>query len=188
MRTPENAFDVFLQPGELYFGDRRTRIRTILGSCVSLVFWHPGMCVGGMCHFMLPSRGRPRNSTPLDGRYADEAVAILVREIDLLGTSRSEYQVKVFGGGDMFSEIKQGNSIRIGERNIAAARELLTGHGFKIATEHLGSTGHRNVVFEVWSGTVWVRHVEKSASVGQGQVVDATNLSRTAPIVRTGSY
>ena len=26
---------------------------------------------------------------------------------------------------------------------------------------HLGGTGHRQVVLDVWSGDVWVRHVER---------------------------
>ncbi len=39
--------DIFLQPGELYFGDSDTCIRTVLGSCVSLTFWHPKLLGGG---------------------------------------------------------------------------------------------------------------------------------------------
>jgi len=43
---PPFVIDIFLQPGELYFGDRHTRIRTVLGSCVSVVFWHPEKLLG----------------------------------------------------------------------------------------------------------------------------------------------
>ena len=52
-----NVIEIFLQPGDFYFGDRDTRIRTLLGSCVSITMWHPRLHVGGMCHFMLPERG-----------------------------------------------------------------------------------------------------------------------------------
>ncbi len=48
--------EVFLQPGELYFGDGRTRVRTLLGSCVAIAVWHPRLRIGGLCHYMLPSR------------------------------------------------------------------------------------------------------------------------------------
>ena len=169
MRTPEHVFDVFLRPGELFFGDRQTRIRTVLGSCVSLVLWHPGRCVGGMCHFMLPSRGRPgpARGKALDGRYADEAMAMLTREIDLLGAPRHEYQAKVFGGGDMFSETGKPGAVRVGLRNVRAVRELIAENGFEIAVEHLGGTGHRHVIFDVWSGAVWMKHVERPVAIPQ---------------------
>ncbi len=59
--------DVFLQPGDVYFGDRHTRLRTILGSCVSITLWHPQRLLGGMCHFILPAR--PAAGT-LDGPHS----------------------------------------------------------------------------------------------------------------------
>jgi Chemotaxis protein; stimulates methylation of MCP proteins len=49
--------EIFLQPGDWYFGDRDTRIRTLLGSCIAITIWHPRLLVGGMCHFLLPGRG-----------------------------------------------------------------------------------------------------------------------------------
>jgi len=35
------ALEIFLHQGEVYFGDRDTRIRTVLGSCVAITMWHP---------------------------------------------------------------------------------------------------------------------------------------------------
>ena len=71
----DDILDVFLQPGDFHFGAGRTRISTLLGSCISITLWHPARLIGGMCHFMLPSRGLPAG-VPLDGRYADEALAM----------------------------------------------------------------------------------------------------------------
>ena len=50
MKKPQSVIEIFLQPGELWFGDEQTRIRTILGSCVAVTLWHPGRRIGGMCH------------------------------------------------------------------------------------------------------------------------------------------
>ena len=47
------AIDVFLMPGEHFVGDARHRIRTLLGSCVSITLWHPQRRVGAMSHFLL---------------------------------------------------------------------------------------------------------------------------------------
>lgn len=154
--SPDHAIDVFLQPGELYFGDHSTRIRTLLGSCVSLVFWHPHRRIGGMCHYMLPFRAE-RCMGDLDGRYADEATAMLFREMRQIGTQPSEYEVKVFGGANMFPHQQRGED-HVGMRNVVAAREIVKGHGLRCVAEHTAGIGHRTVIFDVWSGNVWVKH------------------------------
>ncbi len=159
-----SAIDIFLQPGEVYFGDRSTRLRTILGSCVSITFWHPRHLLGGMCHFMLPSRGH-RHGGDLDGRYGDEAVALLVRQMHAQGTKPKEYQVKIFGGGRMFSFDARRADLDVGRRNIDTARNLLAGHGIVPASKHLAGTGHRSLIFEVASGDVWVKHVVGQAGL-----------------------
>lgn len=156
MRKPPHVIEIFLNPGEFYFGDRDIRIRTILGSCVSITLWHPKLLIGGMCHYMLPSR-RGRELEQADGKYADEALGLLFEEIRRSGTALEDYQVKLFGGGNMFQrQIKTGRS-HIGIKNAEAGRHLLKCHGLRPASEDLGGAGHRTVLFDIWSGNVWVR-------------------------------
>lgn len=158
MFNPDIPLEIFLQPGEHFFGGRETRIRTVLGSCVSLVFWHPHLLVGGMCHFMLPSRTRGAGNG-LDGRYADEAVALMLNEIRAYGTQLREYQVKMFGGGNMFPTISRLGGNHVGVKNVLAARELMHKHGIDCFSEHVEGCGHRNLNFDVWSGQVALRHL-----------------------------
>lgn len=162
MTKCDDYLDVFLQPGDFYFGDAATRIRTILGSCVAITMWHAVRCVGGMCHYLLPSR-QSRGGHDLDGRYGEEAIQLFLKEIGALGTFPSEYQVKVFGGGNMFPAISTGKGMEVGLRNIAMAIDLLEHHGFSVAAKHVGDVGHRNIIFDVWSGDVWVRHQKTAA-------------------------
>ncbi|MBS4096613.1 MAG: chemotaxis protein CheD [Sulfuricella sp.] len=173
MKKPAHVIEIFLQPGEFYFGDRNTRIRTVLGSCVSITMWHPRLLIGGMCHFML-SRRPSGQSGELDGRYADEAMALFLREIRDAGTQPAEYQVKLFGGGNMFPasmKLRNGNCHpptcdgtvvhdcrQVSCANSRIARHLAVQNGFRIAAEHLGETGHRQILFDIWSGHVWVKH------------------------------
>lgn len=156
MGQPTHTVDVFLQPGEMYFGGRDTRIRTLLGSCVAIAMWHPGMLAGGMCHYMLPGAPAGKRDAP-DGRYADEAMELMLREIRNASTSPTEYQVKLFGGGHMFSAQQAVSADHVGAKNVAMARILMKRHGFSSRAEHLGG-GHRNVMFDLWNGHVWVRH------------------------------
>lgn len=162
LTEPLQPLDIFLRPGDYYFGDRETRIRTLLGSCISITFWHPKRLVGGMCHFMLPERGRRRKPgiEPLDGRYADEVMALLVREIDLVGAPHAEYEVKLFGGGNMFPQTNMDASVQVGHKNMLEARRLIKQYGFKSIAENMGDEGHRSIIFEIWSGEVWVRHIK----------------------------
>lgn len=154
--------EITLPPGGFYFGGER-RVRTILGSCVSITMWHPRLRIGGMCHYMLPSHARRRgDGGPLDGRYADDALALFMRELGRRGTAPHEYEVKLFGGGRMLAGGKPGRCdgpMDVGIRNIATARRLLGEQGFRVKAEHLGGDGHRNLLFDIVSGEIWVRHV-----------------------------
>ncbi len=164
MSEPGFYIDIFLQPGEFYFGDRETRIRTILGSCVAITLWHPKKHIGGMCHYMLPKdrrkEKRPGEHTGLDGKYADEAMRMFMHEIKKSHTSAHDYEVKIFGGGNQFPDQDQ-RVFTVSDQNVDVGRELLAKHGLKIKSEHLGGNGHRNVMFDLWSGDVWVKHVDK---------------------------
>lgn len=166
--APGFYIDIFLQPGEFYFGDSDTRIRTILGSCVAITFWHPKMRIGGMCHYMLPKNHRQHHKHPhhkqhpheLDGKYAEDAIQMFMHEIKKSHTKTSDYEVKMFGGGNQFPD--QDNSVfTVSDKNVMLGHSLLDEYGFTLKSEHLGGIGHRNIMFDLWSGDVWVKHVEK---------------------------
>ena len=158
MTKPVHITDVILRPGEFYFGDRHARIRTTLGSCVSIIMWHELRLIGGMCHYLLPNRTVPRRTT-LDGRYADEAIELFMNEIRAANTEPNEYQVKIFGGGNMFPRQKRrGICINVPNKNVKAARDLAKRYALNVKGANLGGSGHRQIVFDVWSGHVWVRH------------------------------
>ena len=150
--------EIYLNPGEFYFGEGHLRLSTLLGSCVSITLWHPLRRHGGMCHFMLDSRGVFMDH--LDGKYADEAMALFMHELDERNTHPAEYEVKIFGGGKMFNTKQNANDPQdIGSRNVEAADMLLHRHEFNEAkTRHVGGSGHRRLLFDLWNGDVWVKY------------------------------
>lgn len=161
MNATAPILDVFLGPGEFYFGDRDTRIRTLLGSCVAITAWHPRLRIGGMCHYLLPTRNG-RRTGKAEGRYADEALELFLGEIEAAGTSPAGYEVKLFGGGDQFPHLDRRGRTSVSERNLEAGRALVARHGFTIRSEDLGGTGFRNLIFDLQTGDVWMRKVETS--------------------------
>lgn len=160
MNKPARINEVFLQPGGFHFDHHNTRIRTTLGSCVSIVMWHNKEMLGGMSHYVLPGRSKSHR-TALDGRYAEDVMELFMRKIRSSGTRPQDYQVKIFGGGSMFKNYPQRGSCKdVPCQNVLAARALLKRYRLKLVGEDLGGAGHRQVVFDIWNGNVWVRRVE----------------------------
>lgn len=162
----EKAYtEINLSPGEFYFGDRFTRIRTLLGSCVAVTFWHPDSGHGGMCHFMLPSRPIKsplcvgRVHARFDGRYGDEVLPWLADAVRCHGVNPRDCQIKVFGGGNMFPTLHW-HSDRMGQRNGEFALEWLKRRHLMVTAADLGGTGHRAVIFDLWSGHVWSKFID----------------------------
>ncbi|MEH6625557.1 MAG: chemotaxis protein CheD [Motiliproteus sp.] len=145
-----------LKPGEFHFGSTGERIQTLLGSCVAITFWNPSERMGGMCHYLLPENPSRTNKIP-DGRYADQSVELFLAELKRTKTRREDYQVKIFGGGNMFPNLSRNNTNDVGHRNINAARQLLKFNHFKIHSEHVGQAGHRTVILDLHTGYTWLR-------------------------------
>ena len=143
MNTPDGILEIFLRPGEFYFGEGRTRIRTLLGSCVAITLWHPTRLIGGMSHYMLPSRlSHRKKDSALDGRYAEDVMEMFMRELKRSHSRAAEYQVKIFGGGRMFETTAKNDKSRahadVSERNVRIGRELAGRYGFHFTAEDLG--------------------------------------------------
>lgn len=173
MKTPTGIVEIFLNPGEYYFGDRHTRVRTLLGSCVAITLWHPRRLIGGMCHYLLPGRARDalQDAQDFDGKYADEALFLLIGQLTRAGTRLQDYEVKMFGGGNMFPRAlphpTRCSRDHVGRKNALAGRELVRRHGLQAKGEDLEGAGHRNIIFDLWSGEVWVKHVTLGSAPAQ---------------------
>jgi chemotaxis protein CheD len=153
--------DIFLHPGDYWFGDGDARIHTVLGSCVSITAWHPGRRIGGMCHYMLPARHAHLEGAP-DARYADGAVALFLGDMRRSGTAAGEYEVKMFGGSEQFPHLSRSSALDVATHNIESGRRLLEHHGFILSSRNLGGVGPRRLIFDIGTGAVWVRSLGAS--------------------------
>ncbi len=153
---PKISQEVFLHPGEFYFGDAGDRIGTLLGSCVAICLWHPILRIGGMCHFVLPAN-QGRASSKLNGRYATDALQLFKREVGLRKTSMKEYQGLIYGGGNVVAALANSEQDTIGTRNAGIAMELLQKEKVAIMVVDVGETWSRRISFNVSSGQVTVK-------------------------------
>lgn len=168
MARLKDLLDIFLQPGELFVADAGFQIRTILGSCVSITLWHPRLHVGGMSHFLLPTRGSVADASELDGRYGDEALALMFKDLKAAGANPTQCEAKIFGGGNMFpgnqhARGQHAKGLAVGKRNGEAARELLRQHNIEVVSESLFGIGHRQIIFDISKGDVWSKQVRPSS-------------------------
>lgn len=166
MNTPlasGNKPAVYLGPGDFRFycpapgKPPLIRLHTLLGSCVSIVVWHPERGIGGMNHIILPersARAAAAAGAAGDGRYCSSAVAMLCQEIARAGTKPQQYQTYLVGGGKMYALPSGDEEGNVGARNIAAARSQLKAAGFLIRNEHVGQEGYRKVELDLRTGAV----------------------------------
>ncbi|PMU90398.1 MULTISPECIES: chemotaxis protein CheD [unclassified Pseudomonas] len=155
--TPPSR-EVYLNPGEWFFGSGAIRLRTVLGSCVALVVWHPRRLLGGMCHYLLPRRAVKR-SAALDGRYGDEALLLLLGRMHAIKVPPTEFRISVYGGGDMFPGLARSDNHYVGQRNVEQARHLLDSHHLRCHNFHVEGVGYRTVVFDLANGNIELNYL-----------------------------
>ena len=119
------------------------------------LYVHPTGPDHWMCHYVVPTRRHLETPRELSGHYADEAIDILLQEIHATLTSPQDYQVKMFGGGSQFTDL----TMNVATKNVEAGLDLLKTHNLPLTSMHFGGTGHRQVILDVSTGDVWVRHV-----------------------------
>ncbi|QOC21175.1 chemotaxis protein CheD [Wenzhouxiangella sp. AB-CW3] len=160
---------VNLAPGELHFGDGRTVITTLLGSCVAITLWHPQRKLGGMCHYLLTDRSQyTRSAHYAPGYYATDAIEFFLKTIRKNGCRPDDFEVKLFGGGNMFENIKvHGNPINVAQVNADEGRRMLNENGFQVKAADVGGVRYRKIYFELASGDVWVQYGRHSHNTFQ---------------------
>lgn len=144
-----------LMPGELFFGEGVSNLHTLLGSCVAVTWWHPKRRIGGMCHYLLPSRKREAGQ-PRDGKYGDEAIGMMADAIRRAGARPENFEVHLYGGADTMPDLER--SMRyVGERNIEVGFSLIDELGFNLVGVDVGENVPRNVSINLLTGEVTMR-------------------------------
>jgi chemotaxis protein CheD len=163
---------VTVSPGQLFFGGGRTVVQTLLGSCVAITLWHPERRIGGMCHYLLADRGQAdRRPARAPGYFAADAIEYLVAQVRASARPRSEFEAKMFGGGNMFEGVQAGSHpINVAQANVRAGRRLLEQYGFSIKAADVGGSRYRKIFFDLDSGDVWVQYGQRHFAAMSGGV------------------
>jgi len=151
--------ELFVQPGESHLVRGRAILRTLLGSCVGVTFWHPRLEISALCHPMLPrcSGRHADRSLESNRRYVDFAISDLASQLHALGARPEETEVKLFGGADVLLGGIGAGRRTVGSLNGEAALMCLRSEGFRIAASRLGGISGLHITFLTETGEVRVR-------------------------------
>jgi len=135
-----------------------------LGSCVGIVLYDPISKVSGLAHIMLPDSTKIKNNSNI-AKFADTAVDKMIDDMSRIGANKNRLVGKLAGGAQMFSFNSTNDLMRVGERNIMAAREKLQSLGIKIIAEDTGLNYGRTIEFYPETGELWIKTIGKPLKV-----------------------
>jgi len=160
--APRNAAEnaarrklLFVHPGQVLTSAVPCAISTVLGSCVSVCLWDPGLAAGGLNHFVLPHHSA--NLTSAEARFSNVAMARLLSELDALGCRRDRLRAKLFGGACVLASLARRAGGGLGSGNVEAARKLLAEARIPVVAEDVGGDRGRRLIFYPDDGSAFVR-------------------------------
>jgi chemotaxis protein CheD len=142
-------------------------IATLLGSCVAVCLFDPKLKLGGMNHFLLPSRTSAANTDTDIILSGDFSMEVLVNGLLNKGANKTRMVAKAFGGGTIVSSIR----MAIGERNADFARDWLERENIPLIASDFSGPWSRKVIFVPQTGDTFCRRT----AITQANLTDVVN-------------
>lgn len=142
--------------GEVVASLAPTRMKTLLGSCVTVCLHDPLLKAGGMNHILVPASCGDGKSV---ARFGVQAMELLINALMKLGADRRRLVAKAFGGANVLPVF---STPTIGELNAEFVRQFLHDEGIPLLAEWMGGDLPMEVIFETGSGRVRARTVAVS--------------------------
>ncbi|WP_292469225.1 chemotaxis protein CheD [Methanolobus sp.] len=130
-----------------------------LGSCVGISLYDKSTGVGGMVHIMLPSieQARSKENT---AKFADTGIPALLDGMVDIGAYKHRTTAKIAGGASMFS-FNSNTQLNIGERNVAATKQVLKELKIPIIAQDTGENYGRTIILDTENGELTVKSARK---------------------------
>jgi len=104
--------------------------KTLLGSCVAIMFYDHVKKIKAMNHFLLPKT----TSAIYDMKYGLYSVETMLNEMYKIGCQKQNIKAKISGGANIVGlDI---SSYSIGQRNVEFAMDFCAAEGFKVISNH----------------------------------------------------
>jgi len=163
----------FLYPSTLFACREPFIVNTILGSCVAVCFYDTVWKFGGINHYMLPFWNGQGLASP---KFGNIAINKLLEKMLVLGSNQKNIIAKVFGGGNILEGST--SQFMIGDRNVAVARDMLMELKIQIVSQSVGGTLGRKIQFNIATGEVKQRMIDKQPVANGNTEIVIHNLDK----------
>ncbi len=150
---------MYVKLGEIVYTTRPEKYNLLgIGTCISIFLYDINKKRYGMSHCLLPlskeDRLRAKSTTKraMPGKYTDATITAMVLKFKQGGTSPQNLKAKIVGGGQIYND-----ALKIGLRNIEAARRVLLEEGVEIEAEDVGGKSGRSILQYNQDGTILIR-------------------------------
>lgn len=127
-----------------------------LGSCIGLFLYDQIAKVGGLAHIML-SGNAPEIPGLSGSKYAENAIEMILQEMEEYGARKERVVAMIAGGAHMFHDSGSDTRQLIGEKNISGVRESLKRRRIPIAAEDVGEDYGRTIEAHIATGQLIVK-------------------------------
>ncbi|WP_010249139.1 chemotaxis protein CheD [Acetivibrio cellulolyticus] len=129
-----------------------------LGSCVGIALYDRSTCTIGLAHAMLPDSTQAKNMTNI-AKFVDSSLEALIGQMIKLGANRSKIVAKLAGGAQMFNFSQSSDLMRIGLRNVLAAKERLELLRIPLISEDTGGNYGRTIELNSSNGILLIKTI-----------------------------
>jgi chemotaxis protein CheD len=140
--------------------DEEIAFKTLLGSCVAIIFYDKEQKIKGMNHFLLPST----NNSNEDMKYGLYSVEAMLNEMYKMGCRKQNMAAKISGGADIVNVTLSSKSI--GHRNVEFAMDFCSSEGFRIISNHTRGVDGR-VILVTNGFETFIKTVENNTTTSQ---------------------
>jgi len=134
-----------------------------LGSCIAIVAYDSQAKAGGIIHFMLPDSSlSPQKAQGQPTMFADTGIPMLFRT--LVGLSAERERIKTFVAGGA-SVITGSDMFKIGERNILAAKKVMSALAVSVVKADIGGVSNRTLHLDIATGEVLLKTTRGTAKI-----------------------
>lgn len=131
-----------------------------LGSCVGIVLYDSRTKIAGMVHVMLPDSTTVKNNEN-KAKFADTGIDLLISDMIKAGALRAALTAKIAGGAQMFAFTSNNEALRVGERNVEAAKKKLSQLKIRLLAEDTGLNYGRTIEFYPEHGGLLIKAIGK---------------------------
>lgn len=126
-----------------------------LGSCVGTCIYDSTSGIMGLSHVLLPESSLCVGDSNIK-KFADTAIAQMVKEMQARGASVYRMKAKIAGGAQMFLN----STIKIGERNVQTVKKELSRLGISLVGSDVGENYGRTMQCHAADGKVTIKMID----------------------------